>query len=74
MKLKQRLWLSVVRFAFRRAAFQAAFAPDGVPGIRDRRAKCTGYAPRKSQPADFECIGDGHHLCAECAHLVREDL
>ena len=42
--------------------------PDGIPGIRDVNAKCTGYAPRKLELGEFNsCESDGHYLCEECA-------
>jgi len=46
--------------------------PDGVPCIRDAGARCTGYEPRKRVPGDWECSGDGHYLCEECAHHVSQ--
>jgi hypothetical protein len=64
-----RFWLWLARFAFRRLQ-PGGKMPAGVPRVRDPEAPCTGFAPRKPKPGDYECRSDGHYLCAECAHLA----
>lgn len=68
----RKLWLTVIRFAYRRAAF-ATDEPDGVPGRRSPEFSCDAYEPRKKKPGDWgDCDSDGHYLCRECCHLKEE--
>lgn len=70
-KLIQRFWLWLARLAYQQACKNdpSNKIPDGIPGIRDHKAHCTGYEPRKPQPLDWRtCAGDGHYLCGECCH------
>ena len=69
----ERFWLSIMRFAYRRCVIVTR-VPDGVPTIRSMSAPCPGYAPRKKQPGDWECVTDGHYLCAECCHRDIESI
>lgn len=40
--------------------------PDGINGIRDVDSRCEIF--HLGEPADGDCMGDGHFLCAECVH------
>lgn len=72
MTLRQKFWVAVARFAFRRARIITEKAPTGLPGIRDSAHPCRMYAPRRPHVLDFQdCQGDGHYLCGECAHIDR---
>lgn len=65
----RRLWRRVALFAYRRWAPPTFPTPDGVPGIRDRDARCSSYAPRAWRLGDWPCAGAGHYLCEECSHF-----
>jgi hypothetical protein len=66
-----RFWLWLARFAFRRMAGPDSRIPTRIPTIRDPEARCSGYAPRARREGDWDCQGDGHYLCGECAHRRR---
>lgn len=76
MKRKLLLWL--LRFSYKNLQLAVKNGngnlPDGIPTVRDIFNQCTGYAPRKRNPMvdHFECGGDGHYLCKECALFVKE--
>lgn len=73
MSLKKRIWLWVIRFAYRRIEL-AGTIPDGIPGIRDSMNRCSGYMPLHSNAKfhHFECYGDGHYLCSDCSNFRPE--
>lgn len=66
-----RFWMWLMIFAYRRLKVSSRTIdgniPAGVPGMRDPNAECSGYTPRKRDPGDWECYGDGHYLCKNCA-------
>lgn len=66
VRLKMYMWL--IRFAYRHLRVAQPTLPTGIPGIRDPEAPCTGYAPRKRNAGDAlpTCETDGHFLCKEC--------
>jgi len=66
--MKQRFWLWVMRFAYRRVVIVTQ-VPDGVPTIRSTEDPCPGYAPRPRSGREWRCDSDGHYLCQECSHL-----
>ena len=67
-------WKAVALFAYRRWAEPNGEMPVGVPSFRDPEHICTGYEPRKRGPGDYaECEGDGHYLCAGCAHRAPDE-
>jgi hypothetical protein len=41
----------------------------GQPGVRDPEHPCDVFTP--GEP-DGDCESDGHYVCSECRHLVRE--
>jgi hypothetical protein len=42
--------------------------------MRDPENRCHAYEPRPRELNDFrDCQGDGHYLCKECCHFVKED-
>jgi hypothetical protein len=68
----EKIWRGIIRFAWRRIVKPGGKIPDGVPTIRDAEARCEAYSPRKRSPRDWDCQGDGHYLCDECAFHVKE--
>lgn len=71
--MKQKFWLWVMRFAYRRTVIITA-VPDGVPTHRSMDAPCSGYMPRKATLQDWiSCQTDGHYLCGECCHKEPVD-
>ncbi len=73
MNLKQRFWMWVMLFAYRRAVIVTE-VPDGVPTVRSMADPCPAYAPRKSRSGDWQnCETDGHYLCRECCHRRLEE-
>jgi hypothetical protein len=67
----RRFWHALMIFAYRRLRANVGKIPDGVPMIRSADARCSGFEPRRRQPGDFDCSGDGHYLCTECCHRTR---
>ena len=70
--MKQKFYKWLLRFSYRKLQHEITKLPDGIPGIRDIEAKCTGYSPRKLSFGEFaECEGDGHYLCRECCFYLK---
>jgi hypothetical protein len=49
--------------------------PTGIPFHRDPDNICEFYAPGKrfaTIPSTNNCQSDGHYLCKECIHLIKE--
>lgn len=75
--MRKKFWLWLCKFSYRQLVLEVkneeGNLPDGIPGVRDQLHQCTGYAPRKRKPMidHFECNGDGHYLCRECALFVK---
>ncbi len=71
--MSRRFWKWVALFAYRRWAEPNSVKPTGVPGNRDPDSPCTAYEPRPAHWNDWgTCESDGHYLCDECAHFVRQ--
>jgi len=69
--VRQKFWLLVCRYAYKKIVIPFGY-PDGIPEIRDFKAKCIAYAPRQKRMNDWCCQGDGHYLCKECAYYTKE--
>lgn len=68
-------WRWLALFAYRRWARPESRKPVGIPGNRDPDQPCESYAPRPRGIGDWrDCQGDGHYLCAGCAHFRPEDV
>lgn len=39
----------------------------GTPGVRHPDDPCDLFEP--GEPSLYDCNGDGHYMCLECAHL-----
>jgi hypothetical protein len=64
------IWKHVALFAYRRWRDPNAPMPVGVPGNRDPKHVCDVYDP--APPGGWDCKGDGHYLCRNCAHFREE--
>lgn len=71
--MKQKIGRWAIRLIWKWMAIPEKKVPTGLPGIRDPQAPCSGYSPRRPIGGDFNCIGDGHYLCRECAHWNPEE-
>jgi len=75
--MKKKFWLWLCRLAYKKLDLEVKNSngtlPDGIPGLRSVGYECSGYAPRKRDPIKdyYECNGDGHYLCKECALYVE---
>lgn len=74
-RIRNLILLSIIRAACRLTTWRrdSDRMPTGIPTLRDPDARCAGFAPRRRTGCDWDCRGDGHYLCSECAHHVTEE-
>lgn len=75
LSLRNRFWVWLLRFAYRRIKPILDRVPNGVPCIRDIDNPCEGYSPTKAMKEGanwHRCQGDGHYLCKECVFWTGE--
>jgi len=61
------LWRIIVRIVK-----SSKIKPVGIPHQRDSESPCEYYAPGNRDVYDFkDCEGDGHYLCKNCFHYLK---